>query len=823
LLNQSVIYAGLLLAVSSAVLFAGGHRIPLRHWVWSQLMLAAMAALAWTLQWGATGEALPWTFALGSVLVVGTAVTAWCDEWSPPAHASLTAVILTVVSFLAYALFVLVEAHLGPVSLAFGGVLLALQTAVLLLLVAHTWEILDVVCRTTWRRPFGTRVVAGYTPKVSLHVPIHNEPPELVIATLDALARLDYPDYEVLVLDNNTADETLWRPVEAHCEALGPRFRFFHLMPWPGFKSGALNFGLTQVHPDTEIISIVDADYLVDPDYLKDLVGYFADAAIAFVQTPQDYRDADAGGRYSRALYLSYRYFFSISMASRNERNAIIFAGTMGLIRRSALTEAGGWDEWCITEDAEVSLRLLKMGHQSVFVDRAYGRGLMPLDYAALKKQRFRWAFGGMQLLRMHARALAGGRAAGHLTPAQRWAYLSGGLQWLNDPLTMCFTVVLLVAAGALTVGGSLYIQPLVGATVLVPPLLVLFGVMRFLWAFRTRERCTWREAGDSFVVLLGLTWVVTLACLQGLTARKGVFLRTPKLSEQPRLSESLRVVWLEGALALLCVAALAALLVRHPLQPWSAQFTLVIMLVWQMFIYASAVRTSVWSYAAQQPLPLWVRPAAGMLRLHPFLSEWQMSRSLRVGAVAFAGLFWVAVLLAPTQERVFRADPFGVFLPARSLIVSTPEDTVAAQLLREADAARRQDVRSALALWDPLGTIRDEMFTPDEPDDDRVWTGADQVRARYEEEFEVRRYRTLRHHNLRVQYRGADEAIVVNDLEAVFDTHQDTAHVQLSQSDRWTLRRRAGRWQIVMLEVNRAPRNTAGAPGALVTEHRRP
>jgi len=66
------------------------------------------------------------------------------------------------------------------------------------------------------------------------------------MATLRALAALDYPNYEVLVVDNNTPDEETWQPVEKICRELGPRFRFIHLENWPGFKSGALNFGLTQ-------------------------------------------------------------------------------------------------------------------------------------------------------------------------------------------------------------------------------------------------------------------------------------------------------------------------------------------------------------------------------------------------------------------------------------------------------------------------------------------------------------------------------------------------------------------------------------------------
>ena len=58
--------------------------------------------------------------------------------------------------------------------------------------------------------------------------------------------RLDYPDFEVIVIDNNTTDPALWRPVAEHCARLGARFRFFHLGIWPGFKAGALNFALRE-------------------------------------------------------------------------------------------------------------------------------------------------------------------------------------------------------------------------------------------------------------------------------------------------------------------------------------------------------------------------------------------------------------------------------------------------------------------------------------------------------------------------------------------------------------------------------------------------
>ena len=128
-------------------------------------------------------------------------------------------------------------------------------------------------------------------PRVSIHVPCYNEPPEMVIETLDALARLDYDNFEVIVLDNNTPDPEVWRPVEAHCATLGPRFRFFHLDHVKGFKAGALNEALDRTDPDAVYIAVIDSDYQVEPFWLRRALPYFASPEIALVQGPQDYRD----------------------------------------------------------------------------------------------------------------------------------------------------------------------------------------------------------------------------------------------------------------------------------------------------------------------------------------------------------------------------------------------------------------------------------------------------------------------------------------------------------------------------------------------------
>ncbi|MBI4421367.1 MAG: DUF4440 domain-containing protein [Gemmatimonadetes bacterium] len=437
----------------------------------------------------------------------------------------------------------------------------------------------------------------------------------------------------------------------------------------------------------------------------------------------------------------------------------------------------------------------------------------MPIDYAGLKKQRFRWAFGGMQLLRLHKRRLLLPAPGAKLTVAQRLLYISGGLQWLNDPLALAFTIILLIGAGTLVAGGSFYLQPLAGATILAPPLFISFAVLRFLWAFRVRIQCTWREAADALTIMLGLTWVVTLACIQGLVSRQGVFLRTPKQGDRPTLGDSVRIVRWELLVGALCVAAALAVAADHRPELFSTRAVALLLLLWQAVIYLSAARTSGWSYFESR-----VRvPALGRRSFRSlghawgrFMPERRTAAWVAASVAILAGLLYLGQSRAPLGERIMRADPLGQFVGDRSLVVPSAEELVGAALVIEADAARRSDVGRALRLWDPGGVIVDANFTPETTEDERVWRGLEELRARYVQEFRERRYRRLAHKNLRIAVSG-DSAVIVNDLEAVFETGGEVRAVTLAQSDRWVLRLTADGWRIVRLEVNRAP--AAGTP----------
>src|ERR1700691_5819113 len=245
----------------------------------------------------------------------------------------------------------------------------------------------------------------SFAPKVSIHIPACCEPPDMLKATLDSVARLDYPNLECVLVINNTPDPAQWRPLEDHCRELGENFKFVRVENLAGYKAGALRLALSHTAPDAEIIASIDADYVVERDWLKDLVPLFADPQVGLVQAPQDHRD---GGRsvMHHVMNAEYSGFFDIGMVQRNEVNAIIVHGTMCLIRRAALDSVGGWSSDTIVEDSDLGIAILARGWLAHYTTPRYGYGLLPDTFEAYKRQRQRWAFGGFQLVRKHWRHL---------------------------------------------------------------------------------------------------------------------------------------------------------------------------------------------------------------------------------------------------------------------------------------------------------------------------------------------------------------------------------------------------------------------------------
>jgi len=364
----------------------------------------------------------------------------------------------------------------------------------------------------------------GFAPKVSVHVPAHREPPEMLKATLDAVARLDYPNFECVVVINNTPDPAFWRPIEDHCRTLGERFKFINEDNVSGYKAGALRLALAHTAADAEIIGVIDADYVVRPDWLKDLVPVFADPKVGMVQAPQDHRDGDRTVMH-HAMNGEYAGFFDIGMVQRNEANAIIVHGTMCLMRRDALMSVGGWSSDTIVEDCDLGLQVLEHGWQIHYTNRRYGHGLLPDTFEAYKKQRHRWAYGGFQILRKHWRYLL--PSADVLTREQKREFALGWLNWLGaESIGVAVAILNLVWVPIVA-----FVGIAIPDKILTVPILAAFIVTlaHFIALYRLRVAIAPGQMIGAVVAAMSVQWTVARAVGCGLCKETLPFMRTAK------------------------------------------------------------------------------------------------------------------------------------------------------------------------------------------------------------------------------------------------------------------------------------------------------
>ena len=394
-------------------------------------------------------------------------------------------------------------------------------------------------------------------PKVSIHIPAYFEPPEMLKQTLDAVAKLNYPNFECVVIINNTPDPAFWQPIQDHCRALGERFIFINAEKVEGFKAGALRLAMARTAADAEIIGIIDADYVVDPDWLKDLVPAFADPRVGLVQAPQEHRDGDR----SLMHYMmngEYAGFFDIGMVQRNEFDAIIVHGTMALIRRAAMESVGGWSSDTICEDTDLGLALIEQGWVTHYTNHRYGAGLLPDTYEAFRKQRHRWAYGGFQIVKKHWRRFLPG--ASRLSPDQRREFALGWLNWLGAESIGVAVALLnliwvpIVAFADIAIPDRILTLPIMAAFVV--------SLVHFVAMYRLRVPIKFGQMLGAMVTAMSVQWTVCRAVANGLITDHIAFARTSK-GGLSRVSIEFQAFW-EAVIGVLLLIGAAVLVITN-------------------------------------------------------------------------------------------------------------------------------------------------------------------------------------------------------------------------------------------------------------------
>ncbi|HTB02188.1 MAG TPA: glycosyltransferase [Bradyrhizobium sp.] len=451
-------------------------------------------------------------------------------------------------------------------------------------------------------------------PKVSIHVPAYFEPVDMLKQTLDAVSRLDYPNFECVVIINNTPDPAFWQPIQDHCRALGERFKFVNAEKVEGFKAGALRIAMERTAVDAEIIGIIDADYAVEPDWLKDLVPVFADPRVGLVQAPQDHRDGDR----SLMHYImngEYAGFFDIGMVQRNEENAIIVHGTMCLLRRAAMDMAGGWSSDTICEDSDLGLAIIEHGWLTHYTNHRYGHGLLPDTFEAFKKQRHRWAYGGFQIVKKHWRRFL--PQGSRLSPDQRREFALGWLNWLGAESLGVLVAILnliwvpIVAFADIAIPDKILTLPIMAAFIV--------SLTHFVVLYRLRVPVKWGQTLGAMVAAMSVQWTVSRAVANGLITEHLAFSRTSK-GGFSLVSVEFQAFW-EAVIGVLLLVGAAVLVATNSFKQVREIYVFAAVLVLQSLPFLSAVAIAILEDSRMNAFAFWRNTAirtAELIGLRP-------------------------------------------------------------------------------------------------------------------------------------------------------------------------------------------------------------
>ena len=270
-------------------------------------------------------------------------------------------------------------------------------TVSLLLLIAESYGLLILflgyfqTIESTERQP----PPLDRAPSVDVFIPTYNEPVEIVRRTAIGALAIEYPAKRVYVLDDGKRPEIAAMARELGCE-YATRPDNSHA------KAGNLNHALAIT--SGELVCIFDADHVPVRSFLQKTVGFFADPAIALVQSAQHFFNPDP---YERNLALTDRiapeqmFFYRVIQRGNDFWNSAFFCGSCAVLRRSALLAIGGFRTQTVTEDAHTSLELHSRGLRSVYLAQPLAAGLATETFAAHVKQRIRWARGMAQILRL--------------------------------------------------------------------------------------------------------------------------------------------------------------------------------------------------------------------------------------------------------------------------------------------------------------------------------------------------------------------------------------------------------------------------------------
>jgi biofilm PGA synthesis N-glycosyltransferase PgaC len=291
-------------------------------------------------------------------------------------------------------------------------------------------EHLDNIVQVRARTEAGKRL-----PFISIVVPAYNEGMNIQ-AAVRSLLELDYPAYEVLVVDDGSSDDTYER-----ARAMGGvpgKCTVKVIRKAKGGKARALNTGISQARGD--FILSMDGDTKLSPNTLRDCIRHFDDARVGAVAGNVKVVNRENVITWVQAL----EYVEGLAMLRKAQsyaRVVNIVPGPLGMFRKTALRQVHGYDDDTFAEDCDLTLKLLVKGWHIRYEPAAIAWVESPSRLNNLIKQRYRWTRGILQAIKKHSWALLRPDKAG-INGFILWYMLFEGVLWpVSDVLGSAFLV----------------------------------------------------------------------------------------------------------------------------------------------------------------------------------------------------------------------------------------------------------------------------------------------------------------------------------------------------------------------------------------------
>lgn len=262
----------------------------------------------------------------------------------------------------------------------------------------------------------------NYCPSADIFICTLNESADMLSTTISACKNIDYPNFNVYVLDDGKREQIKELTEMLECNYITRDGN-------KGYKAGNINHALTVTNG--EIVVIFDADHVPASTFLRETVYNFTDDKVALVQTPQHFCNLDAFQKnLEMPEFLSNEQdiFYRVIEPSLQEFDSVFCGGTNILIRRDHLNKVGNFPENTITEDSLLGLKFHAMGYKVNYYNRPIAIGLAASSFEEYIKQRCRWSKGNLQIITNPANW----KYYRKLTPTQAFFFLSGILYFFT-------------------------------------------------------------------------------------------------------------------------------------------------------------------------------------------------------------------------------------------------------------------------------------------------------------------------------------------------------------------------------------------------------